>query len=450
MRKEFQVLLIAMSGVRIKDSELLKLGMTLPGFIERSQTIAKLPSLSLLTLAAYSPSNWHCTYLDVDELGEFPVDVILNGEYDLVAITTFTARAYDAYSLADQIREKGIKVVIGGLHASALPLESAQHADSVVQGQGELIWPQLLEDFESGELKPFYSSFKHSHPASPLQNSKTPRYDLIDFNHYNRVTLQTSRGCPLHCSFCAASRTICDYQLKPIENIRQELHRIFELWDRPFLELADDNTFVDKTWSKELLKLFRDFPMRWFTETDISVADDPELLELLAESNCAQILVGLESAVPQSLTGIDSHDWKRRQYNHYLEKIERIQSHGISVNGCFILGLDCDDERVFELTRDYINSSSLSEVQITLLTPFPGTQLFETFKQQNRLLKSKFWDQCTLFDVTYQPAKMNPKALEQGFRYLMKEVYEVRRVKERKIKFKECRKNRIQLLAQGA
>ncbi|MDH5415392.1 MAG: B12-binding domain-containing radical SAM protein [Flavobacteriaceae bacterium] len=450
MRKEFQVLLIAISGVRIKDSELLKLGMTLPGFIERSQTIAKLPSLSLLTLASYCPSNWHPTYLEVDMLGEAIVNSISVGKFDLVAISTYTARAYDTYLLADKIRTNGIKVVIGGLHASAIPEEASRHADSVIQGQGELIWPQLLQDYEHGRLKPFYSSFDPRQPAYYLTNSKIPRYDLIDFNHYNRITLQTSRGCPLHCSFCAASRTISNFQLKPIENIRDELHHIFDLWDRPFLELADDNTFVDKSWSKELLKLFRDFPMKWFTETDISVADDPELLELLAESNCAQILVGLESAVPQSLTGIDSHDWKRRQYDHYLEKIERIQSHGISVNGCFILGLDCDDERVFELTRDYINSSSLSEVQITLLTPFPGTQLFKTFKQQNRLLKSKFWDQCTLFDVTYKPAKMNPKALEQGFRYLMKEVYEVRRVKERKIKFKECRKNRIQLLAQGA
>jgi radical SAM superfamily enzyme YgiQ (UPF0313 family) len=450
MKKEYKVLLISMSGVRIKDSELLKLGMTLPGFIERSQTVAKLPSLSLLTLAAYCPPNWHPTYMEIDELSSRQMSEVFNGAYDIVAITTFSARAYDAYFLADQIRLSGIKVILGGLHVSALPEEASLHADSVIQGQGEMIWPQLLKDLESGKLKPFYSSFDTHQPPYYLKHSKIPRYDLIDLNHYNRVTLQTSRGCPLHCSFCSSSRTISNYQLKPIENIREELHHIFDLWDRPFLELADDNTFVDKTWSKELLKLFQDFPMKWFTETDISVADDPELLGLLAESNCAQILVGLESAIPQSLTGIDSNDWKRRQYDHYLEKIERIQSYGISVNGCFILGLDCDDERVFELTRDYIIHSSLSEVQITILTPFPGTQLYENLKTQDRLLKNEFWDQCTLFDVTYQPARMSPQTLEEGFRYLMKDIYDARRVKQRKTRFKECRKIRQELLGHGA
>ncbi|OFZ15717.1 MAG: hypothetical protein A2Z20_08980 [Bdellovibrionales bacterium RBG_16_40_8] len=188
--------------------------------------------------------------------------------------------------------------------------------------------------------------------------------------------------------------------------------------------------------------------MKWFTETDISVADDPELLELLALSNCAQILIGFESAVPDSLTGIDAHDWKRRQFDKYLQKIELIQSHGISVNGCFILGLDSDDISVFETTKQYVLDSSLSEVQITVLTPFPGTDLYRQLQRSGRLLKDKYWDQCTLFDVTYKPAKMSASDLECGFRSLMTDIYTDAAVKLRKSKFKECRRERKKMIQQ--
>ena len=127
----------------------------------------------------------------------------------------------------------------------------------------------------------------------------------------------------MNCTFCAASKLISPYQLKPIDHIERELETIFKIWNRPFIELADDNTFVNKKWSKDLLRLFRKYPMKWFTESDISIADDTELLELLAESNCAQVLIGLESASPESLSGIEANDWKRRQFDSYMEKIEK-------------------------------------------------------------------------------------------------------------------------------
>ncbi len=446
--REYRVLFVAMSGVRVKDKELLKLGMTLPGFVERSEVIASLPSLSLLTLAAHCPPHWHPSYMEVDELNIDETQATIASSYDLVAISTFTARAYDAYLLADKLREHGVCVVLGGLHVSACPKEAMNHADAIVVGQGELLWGKLLEDFEKNELKPCYGLSPQDSSRFRLEHSKTPRYDLIDFNKYNRVTLQTSRGCPHHCSFCAASRTISNYQLKPIDRVRVELEQIFSYWKRPFIELADDNTFVNKAWSKNLLRLFSEFPMKWFTETDISVADDPELLELLALSNCAQVLIGFESAVPDSLTGIDAHDWKRRQFDKYLQKIELIQSYGISVNGCFILGLDSDDTSVFETTRQYVLDSSLAEVQITVLTPFPGTDLYRNLRKEGRLLKDEYWDQCTLFDVTYKPAKMSPTDLENGFRSLMKDIYTDIAVKARKTKFRECRKERKRAIQQ--
>jgi len=156
-RKDYRVALVAMSGVRVKDQELLTLGMTLPAFVERSRVIASLPSLSLLTLAAFCPPNWHPSYFEIDELNS--EKQISLEEFDLVAISSFTARIWDAYALADLLRSQGVRVDLGGLHVSALPQEAVQHADAVVQGEAEGIWLQLLLDFENGELKPHYSSF---------------------------------------------------------------------------------------------------------------------------------------------------------------------------------------------------------------------------------------------------------------------------------------------------
>ena len=435
MKRHNRVLLIAMSGVRIKDQELLKLGMTLPGFVERGKVIASLPSLSLLTIAAHCPKNWEPIYLEIDEVNESVFSEIANGEYDLIGISTFTARAYDAYRVADKIRSLGIKVVMGGLHVSTLPLEAKNHCDAVVVGQGELLWKEVLKDFENGKLKEVYNQSLYT--KFHIKHSIVPRYDLIEVSKYNRLTLQTSRGCPRHCSFCAASRLISPYQTKPLNLVRMELDKIFDLWKRPFIELADDNTFVNKKWSKQIISLFKEYPIKWFTETDISVADDPELLELLSESNCAQVLIGFESAIPDSLRGIDINDWKRRQFDSYLEKIEFIQSYGISVNGCFILGLDSDNEMSFEATDNFIKTSNLSEVQITILTPFPGTILYNKFKSEGRLFKEKFWDQCTLFDVTYEPLRMSSNTLRNGFHELIKSVYDNKRVTQRKSRFRK-------------
>lgn len=438
--KNYRVLFLAMGGVRVEDPVLGQLGLTLPGFQERVRTISRLPSLSLLTLAAYCPLNWEPVYQEIGDFNENSLRFILNGKFDLVAISTLTAVAEEAYKIALKIKLSGISVILGGLHVSAVPFEAMSYCDSVVVGQGELLWRSVLSDFEEGKLKPIYQEMNKTSSPAKVDHYISPRYDLIKKHNYNRITLQTSRGCPVDCSFCAASRMISSYQLKPIEQIRKELDIIISLWDRPFLELADDNTFVNKNWSKKLLELFSSYPLKWFTETDLSLADDKELLELLAASNCVQVLVGLESAQPASLKGIDPKDWKRRLFDNYLEKIEIIQSYGISVNGCFILGFDQDDESIFEITNNFIQESKLSDVQLTLLTPFPGTGLFRSLQQEGRLLKKRFWEQCTLFDVTFQPKKMSPESLRQGFHDLIKATYSSQRVKERKASFKKCRK----------
>ncbi|MEK7484455.1 MAG: cobalamin-dependent protein, partial [Planctomycetota bacterium] len=376
------------------------------------------------------PEHWEIVYEEVDRELTKQIQKIKLARYDMVAISSLTARILDAYFIADQLRSTGIPVILGGLHVSMLPEEALTHATAIVQGEGELIWSQVIEDFENGKLQSVYATSKGSRSRSWFE--KIPRYDLLNVQQYQRIPLQTTRGCPLDCSFCAASRLISSYKIKPILQVQQELESILALWPRPFIELADDNTFVSKTWARSLAKLFSQYPLKWFTETDISVAEDEELLKLLAESHCAQLLIGFESTLSQSLYSLDSRHWKYQQREHYLKQIQKIQSYGISVNGCFIVGFDEDTPESISTIFDFVQDSELSEVQITILTPFPGTALYQKLKQEGRLLKPIFWESCTLFDVTYVPKKMSPDALESTFLQLAQKLYSTEETQKRK------------------
>lgn len=443
MMKEYKVVLIAMSGVRVYNEKLLNIGLTLPGFVDRSRVIASLPSLGLLTLAAHTPKNWEVVYKELDNYTEREIKEILDLKPDIIAFSSLTARINETYELSERFQKNGIIVVIGGLHVSALPNEATKHADVIVQGEGELIWGAVLNDFENKCLKQFYSSLSEPAYVFQLKNSKVPKYELLEISNYNRLTIQTTRGCPRHCNFCAASRTISSYKKKPIKLIKKELDTIFKIWDKPFIELADDNTFVDKKWSKKLLKLFANYKMRWFTETDISVAYDDELLELLANSNCSQILIGFESINLDSIKNLD-RGWKYKQFDNYTKAIDKIQSYGISVNGCFILGFDSDTKETFSETEKFIKESNLTDVQITLLTPFPNTDLYRQLENEGRLLPVN-WNKCTLFDVTYVPKNFTVEELENEFRKLMTNIYTDELVKERKERFKKIILNRKKL-----
>jgi radical SAM superfamily enzyme YgiQ (UPF0313 family) len=443
-KKERRLLLIAMSGVRVRDEQLGKFGMTLPGFIERGKTIASMPSLSLLIVAAHTPPHWEIEYLEIDDVEEGKFQLLKKVEqFDLIGISSLTARAYDAYEIADTVRSCAVPVVMGGLHASVAPEEAGHHATSVVQGEAEWVWPQVIRDYEAAGLKKLYSSFNiASDQRLFFEELPTPRYDLIDPRLYNRIPLQTTRGCPLDCVFCGASRMISKFKTKPIPSIQRELEEILKIWNRPFIELADDNTFLRKDWSRDLISLLAQYKVHWFTETDISIADDTSLLEQLAASGCAQLLIGLESPSADHLLGIDANDWKFRKHEKYIRSIEKIQSFGISVNGCFILGLDSHDVSIFETTKSFVNNSKLSEVQITLLTPFPGTELYTQFRRDKRLLRESFWDECTLFDVTYHPSRMSTQELKQGFQWLMGELYNPSQTAIRRQIFRNCVRER--------
>lgn len=426
---------IAMSGVRAASEELNRIGMTLPGFVERSKVIASLPSLSLLTLAGMTPDEFEVSYheiADIRTMGELPT-------CDVAAIASFSAQIKDAYQLSDRYRALGVRTVLGGLHVTARPEEASLHADAIVIGEGELGWPELLANLSAGRLQPVYAP---NGREFSLADSPMPRFDLLEFERYNRLTVQTQRGCPWRCEFCAASiRLTSLYKLKPVERVLAEIHEIKRLWPRPFIEFADDNTFVHRRHSKELLRALVDEDIRWFTETDISVADDPELLALLRESGCAEVLIGFESPTAKGIDGVElRRNWKRQRFDRYRDSIERIQSHGVAVNGCFVLGLDGDGPEVFDAVANFVSESGLFEVQITVLTPFPGTPLYDRLRAEGRLLEEEAWERCTLFDVNFRPQGMSPETLQQELVKLGRRLYTEEQRKARRNAFHEHRR----------
>lgn len=218
---------------------------------------------------------------------------------DLAAFSTYTAQVKDAYELADRYRARGVPTVIGGLHVTCLPDEALEHCDAVAVGEGETTWPRILEDMEAGRLAGVYDS---GGIDFDLTDAPLPRFDLLEPEHYNRLTVQTQRGCPWHCEFCASSIMLTPrYKQKPVANVAAEIEAIEKIWDEPFIELADDNTFVNKRHGRELVEAIGAFGLRWFTETDISVAEDPELLRMLGDSGCRELLIGLESPTAEGL-----------------------------------------------------------------------------------------------------------------------------------------------------
>jgi radical SAM superfamily enzyme YgiQ (UPF0313 family) len=432
--------LIAMSGVRAHDKELTKIGLTLPGFVERSKVIASLPSLSLLTLAALTPETVDVEYKEILDLEK---ETSLPDDYDLVAISSFSAQIFEAYDLADWYRKKNIPVVMGGLHVSSLPEEAKQHCTSVVVGEGEILWPQVLSDFENGSLKPYYVQSPKGN--FDLREAPVPRFDLLNPEKYNRITIQTSRGCPWHCDFCASSILLTPkYKLKPVPKVIEEIRAIKNIWSKPFIEFADDNSFVNHRHSKDLIRAVAQENIRWFTETDLTVANDDELLGLMRDSGCKQILIGLESPRKGSLDKIELQaNWKIKQHEKYIEAIDKIQSYGITVNGCFVLGLDGDGPEVFEELFNFVKNSGLFEVQITIMTAFPETPLYKRLKRENRIIREYAWELCTLFDINFLPKRMKVKELRDGLLWLGKNLYSEEATSERRNNFKRMLKTSI-------
>jgi radical SAM superfamily enzyme YgiQ (UPF0313 family) len=423
---------LALSGIRAHDPDLLALGLTLPGFVNRSKAIAALPSLGLLYLAACTPDGHELHYFEAEADGTEPAEVYT---CDLVAISTFSAQVFEAYAIARRLRAAGVRVAMGGLHVTVLPEEAAAVADYVIVGEGEHVWPAIVDAALRGERGRIFRAADY--PPVDAASLPVPRYDLLGSRPYNRFTVQTSRGCPWRCDFCASNVMLGQrYRKRPVRDVIRDIGAVMAVRPHPFIEFADDNTFVDKTWGKQLCRELAPLHVRWFTETDISVADDPELLDLMRLAGCRQVLIGLESPAGGPLQGIEAKsNFKARSADGYLAALRRIQAHGITVNGCFILGLDGHTPKIFDDVLTFARQVPLYDVQITVLTAFPGTPLYDRLLREGRILEPARWDLCTLFDVNYEPRGMSVRDLREGIYWLTERLYSDACTEERRSGF---------------
>ncbi len=423
---------LAMSGLRVYDPRLLELGMTLPGIQERGRVLGSLPSLGLLYLAAYTPGGHDLCYFEAEGEGREPAELT---SCDLVAINTFSAQVAEAYAIADRLREAGVRVAMGGLHVTVEPEEALKHADYIFLGEGERTWPAAVEAIAAGTTQRVWKSADY--PPVDVGSLPVPRYDLLADRPYSRFPVQTTRGCPWRCDFCASNVMLNEpYRKREVADVVRDIRAIGELQKRPFIEFADDNTFVDHAWGKELCRELIPLGFKWFTETDVSVAEDPELLRLMREARCRQVLIGLESPDSSDLEGIELRtNFKNRSSGDYLDAVRRIQAEGITVNGCFILGLDSHTPDIFQRVLDFAMEAPLYDVQITVLTAFPGTPLYARLLGEGRVLDPGRWDLCTLFDVNFEPKNMTVDQLREGVYWLAERLYSEESLMQRRRPF---------------
>jgi radical SAM superfamily enzyme YgiQ (UPF0313 family) len=406
------VSLVAFTGFRVVDPELRELGLTSPGLRRRGEAIAALPALGLLTVAAYTPAHWSQSFHEAPAFDAELIERIAAEKPNLVAISALTASIEEAYALCDALRARDIPTVIGGLHATSCPDEVLRHANAVVAGDGETAWPDVLRDAEAGCLRGAFRGGQFN-----LGESRLSCWDLLPRGKRRRYTLQTSRGCPLACEFCAASRLLGAYREKPAECVRAELAAIKAIDPHAVLELADDNSFAGRDDPTPVLDALRDAGLPWFTECDRRIATRPELCAAMADAGCAQVLVGIESPV-REYAGMGG---KAASMAEMREAVERIQEQGLPVNACFVVGADGETPASIEGLGELLEDWPSADVQLTLQTPFPGTALRR--RLEGRLLEDRSWRHHNLFEVTYRPSHMTPADLTTRFRSLLASTY---------------------------
>ena len=387
---------------------------------------------AILVLAALTPPEYEIEIVD-----ENLRQIDFNKHYDLVAITCCTQQATRAYEISRKFQHKKIKTVLGGIHPTVCSEEASKNADSVVVGEGENLWPRLLKDFEAGELKKSYKQTE----LFDLKKAPIPRYDLIKYLNHRMFWIQATRGCPHDCNFCVASNIYGKrIRYKSVEQVVEEIKFIKSFNNNPRISFADDNMFANKNYSKILLEKIIPLNIRWLAQTDISVAEDMELLRLLKKSGCSILFIGFESLSENELKKTNKDHWKANKVKYYKEYIHRIQSLGIGIFGGFIIGFDSDDEGSISKTCDFIKDSMIYAPQISVLTPYPGCALREQLAGQNRIL-DKDWNYYTALDVTFKPHKMSEKELQGQLVRALKSIYN-REYLENNIRyFKEIFKN---------
>jgi radical SAM superfamily enzyme YgiQ (UPF0313 family) len=367
----------------------------------------QIPPLSLGVLASLTPDEFEINLMD-----ENMQDVDFSCAPDLVGITCLTASAPRAYEIAKRFMSQGSKVVLGGIHTSALPEEAIEHADAVVVGEAEGVWGQLLGDFKAGRMKRFYEGAKPD-PSSIL----APRRDIYrGKGYFIKGVVQTSRGCPFGCDFCSVQRFFgTSFRFRSVQSVVDEVRALATR----FVAFVDDNIAGSHAHAKQLFSALAPLNVKWICQAPISIGKDLELLRLMRKAGCRGVFVGFESIMPDCLKEVG------KGFNvveKFKEHVKKIHDNGISVEGAFIFGFDHDDRDVFKRTMDFLVKARIDFAQFGILTPFPGTKLHERLQSEGRIFTSD-WEKYDIAHTVFKPTLMTAEELDEGRMWIEDEFY---------------------------
>ena len=384
--------------------------------------------LALPLLAALTPDDWE-TELIYEVIEDVPFDT----DADLIGVSTMGHGVIRSIDIAKEYRRRGKTVILGGYMASIMPEEAVKYCDSLIIGDAELVWQQMLSDFENGKLKKTYEK--------PLEgnwySTPSPRFDLLEGKNLGDfLPVQAGRGCPNSCSFCSVS---CLYRgryvKRPLPEVIRDIEQIKSLGYKKIL-LLDDNIFSDRKYLDSLLDTLIKLDISWMSQCEITIGKDDELLEKLQKSGCTTLSFGLESISRESLISMDK-GWAVPAEYDFL--IQNIRNHGIDVSTEMVVGGEGDTLESIRMTKDFIERNKISVPRFYILTPFPGTRFFDQIKEEGRLVNNDIYS----YDGTsavYRPKNMTPDELTQAYWELYSELFTIKSIIKRNIFRKEMLK----------
>jgi len=375
-----------------------------------TQIIFGYPIITLPHMAAITPDKY-----DVKIVNENYEDINFDEDCNLVGITCYTMTAPRVYEIADEFRKRGKKVVLGGYHPTAMPNEAIQHADSVVLGMAEASWPKVLADAEKNNLKRFYERDTNYDMADipPLRRDLIKRNPILG-------AIQTTKGCTNKCEFCAIS-SFCQHGIKqrPIKNVIKEM----KLMQNKMMVIHDPHLTNNRKYAKELFKemIKNKIGKTWVANgtTNVLLKVDEEFLKLAKKSGCVEWFVGFESVSQAALNGIKK---THNKVEDFKKMIKRVHDHGMTIQGGIIFGFDEDTPDIFNETLEKMHELEMDAVEINILTPYPGTPLFDRMEKAGRII-TKDWSRYNQMDIVFKPKNMTVEELYEGTRKVAKEFY---------------------------
>ncbi|MHB9095882.1 MAG: B12-binding domain-containing radical SAM protein [Eubacteriales bacterium] len=375
------------------------------------------PSIALLILASLTPREYH-VYIEDENVQKISFD----DKPNLVGINVNVDTSQRAYEIASIYRKKGVPVILGGIHASANPDEALQFADSVCIGEAEELWKGILQDVSRGQLKPRY----YNTNPTDLANTPIPKWELIDQSKYLYTNIVVaSRGCPFSCEFCYNS---CDYihhkfRNRPIQSVVEEINNL----GTKQVMFIDDNFIGNVSWTKELIRAIRPLGLKWHAAVSVNIGAHLDLLDQMRDSGCQSLFIGFETINKHSIHSVNKY---QNNIDTYEKVIRDIHSRGIMVNASLVFGFDHDYPNVFQDTIDWLVMNKIETMTAHILTPYPGTKIYQKLTQDGRIIDFDPTHYNTSH-VVFSPKNMSKEQLYQGYLWIYNEFYSLRNILKR-------------------